>query len=73
MPDEQTESSWIAEIKKLEELNNRCIEEALKLGEEIYTSPEEKVIYFRQVIFHDCYHTGQIGFLRAMQGIKPVE
>ena len=73
MPDEQTETAWIAEIKRLEELNNRCIEEALKLADEIYTSPEEKVIYFRQVIFHDCYHTGQIGFLRAMQGIKPVE
>lgn len=73
MPDEQTETSWIAEIKRLEELNNRCIEEALKLGDEIYISPEEKVIYFRQVIFHDCYHTGQIGLLRAMQGIKPVE
>jgi hypothetical protein len=43
------------------------------LKDEIFLSTDEKVVFFRQLIFHDCYHTGQIGFLRAMQGIPPVE
>lgn len=73
MPKDQTEASWQEEVRRLEELNNRCIEEASRLKDEIYLSTDEKVVFFRQLIFHDCYHTGQIGLLRAMQGIPPVE
>ena len=73
MPEVQTEETWNEEITKLKKLNNDCISAAEKLGEELMTSSEEKIIFFRQLMYHDCYHTGQIGFLRAMQGIKPVE
>jgi hypothetical protein len=73
MPDDQSQQSWDNEIANLSKLNDRCLEEAGRLGDSIMTSTEEKVIFFRQLLYHDCYHTGQIGFLRAMQGIKPVD
>ena len=73
MPEVQTEETWIEEIQRLQKLNNDCITAAEGLGDELFTSTEEKVVFFRQLLYHDCYHTGQIGFLRAMQGIPPVE
>lgn len=72
MPDVQTEQTWQEEIGKLRKLNDECIAGAEKLGENIF-SDDEKVVFFRQLLQHDSYHCGQIGFLRAMQGIKPVE
>ena len=73
LPEVQTEQSWQEEIEKLRKLNNECIKAAQKLGNELIESAEEKHVFFRQLVMHDCYHTGQIGLLRAMQGIKPVE
>ncbi len=73
MPDVQTELTWNEEISRLKELNDRCISSAEKLGDELMTSTDEKIVFFRQLLYHDCYHTGQIGSLRAMQGIPPVE
>lgn len=72
MPYVQTEESWQEEIENLRKLNDECIAGAEKLGENIF-SDDEKVVFFRQLLMHDSYHTGQIGFLRAMQGLKPVE
>ena len=72
MPYVQTEESWQEEIENLRKLNDECIAGAEKLGENIF-SDDEKVVFFRQLLQHDSYHTGQIGFLRAMQGLKPVE
>ncbi|MEO8513911.1 MAG: DinB family protein [Ignavibacteria bacterium] len=73
MPEVQTEETWNEEISRLKKLNQDCISSAEKLGDELMTSTEEKIVFFRQLIYHDCYHTGQIGFLRAMQGLKSVE
>lgn len=73
LPEVQTEETWQEEITNLRKLNEDCISAAEKLGDELLTSDDEKVIYFRQLLYHDSYHTGQIGFLRAMQGLKPVE
>lgn len=72
MPETQTEETWQDEIERLQKLNDECIAEAEKLGDNIFTSDEENVIFFRQLLYHDAYHCGQIGFLRAMQGIEPV-
>lgn len=72
LPYVQTEESWQDEIENLRKLNSDCIASAEKLGERIY-SDEEKIVFFRQCLYHDSYHCGQIGFLRAMQGLKPVE
>lgn len=73
MPVVQTEATWKDEIQRLKELNDKCIASAEKLGDELFTSTEERIVFFRQLLYHDCYHTGQIGFLRAMQGLKSVE
>lgn len=73
MPEVQTEETWQVEIANLKKLNNECIISAEKLGDELMLSTEEKIVFFRQLLYHDCYHAGQIGFLRAMQGLKPVE
>lgn len=73
LPDEQTESSWLDDVEKLKSLNKECIAEAEKLGNRILNSGEENIVFFRQVLYHDSYHCGQIGYLRAMQGIPPVE
>ena len=73
MPEVQTEETWNEEILRLQKLNNDCITAAEGLGDKLFTSTEENVVFFRQLLYHDCYHTGQIGFLRAMQGIPPVE
>lgn len=72
MPEVQTDVTWQEEITRLKKLNDDCISSAEKLGDELMTSTEEKIIFFRQLMYHDCYHTGQIGYLRAMQGIDPV-
>jgi DinB superfamily len=73
LPEVQTEESWQEEIEKLRKLNEDCIALAEQLGNELFESAHEKHVFFRQIVFHDSYHTGQIGLLRAMQGIKPVE
>ena len=73
LPEVQTEESWQDEIEKLKKLNEECIETAMQLGNELMESSQENHVFFRQLLFHDSYHTGQIGMLRAMQGIKPVE
>jgi hypothetical protein len=72
LPEVQSEKSWQDEIENLRKLNNECIAVAEKLGDELLESTEERYVFFRQLIMHDCYHTGQIGLLKAMQGIKPV-
>lgn len=73
LPEVQDENSWDKDVEYLRSMNDKCLEAAKSLGDTIFTSPEEKVVFFRQVLLHDCYHTGQIGLLRALQDIKPVE
>ena len=73
LPATQTEESWMEDLEKLRKLNDECIIEAEKLDDSIMTSNEENVIFFRQLILHDAYHCGQIGYLKAIQGIPPVE
>ena len=72
LPEEQTQKSWEADLEYLKSLNEQCLKTAKELGNTIFESAEEPVVFFRQVIYHDCYHNGQIGLLRALQGIKPV-
>lgn len=73
LPEEQSESAWQKDVEKLKHLNDECIKEAEKLGNRILSGEEENIVFFRQVLYHDAYHCGQIGFLRAMQSIPPVE
>lgn len=73
LPEDQTESSWIEDAEKLRTLNEKCLEILRSVKSEELFSSNEKYVFFRQVLLHDCYHTGQIGLLRALQGINPVE
>lgn len=73
LPEVQSEEAWQEDVARLQSLSNECRSIAESIGNELLSSTEEKYVFFRQLLFHDCYHTGQIGFLRAMQGIKPVE
>lgn len=73
LPELQNEASWQEDVNKLRALSDECRSVAEGIGDELLSSAEEKFVFFRQLLYHDCYHTGQIGFLRAMQGLKPVE
>lgn len=73
LPKELNEKTWESEIHNLKTLHDDCEKLAKGIGDNLYTSKAEKIIFFRQHIYHDCYHSGQIGLLRVMQGLKPVE
>ena len=72
LPDVLNEENWLSDLQKLKMLCEDCKETAAQIGDDLFTSSEEKIVFFRQLIYHDCYHTGQIGLLRVMQGLKPV-
>jgi len=72
LPDVQSEEAWQDDINKLKSLNNECKKIAKGIGNELFESTEEKIVFFCQLLYHDCYHTGQIGLLRVMQGLKPL-
>ena len=73
LPEKQNEENWQAEIEKTKLVHEHFTNVAQSIGDDIYTSTEESITWFRQLLFHDCYHSGQIGLIRAMQGIKAVE
>lgn len=72
LPKVLNEKNWRADVNKLKTLNRQCKVIAKKLGVRLFTSTEKKIVFFRQHLYHDCYHTGQIGLLRVMQGLKPL-
>lgn len=69
---EATQQNFETDLNELHTLQTQCIEIANKTGNDMFESTEEKIVFFRQLLYHDCYHTGQIGLLRVMQGLKPV-
>jgi hypothetical protein len=70
LPEKQTEENWQLEIEKTKLIHEHFTNASEKLGNSLYESTEENVIYFRQVLLHDSYHTGQIGLVRVLQGLK---
>jgi hypothetical protein len=71
LPEVQSEDNWQADVNMLKSLHVECVKIANKVGNEIFESTDEKYVFFRQLLYHDCYHTGQIGLLRVIQGLKP--
>jgi uncharacterized damage-inducible protein DinB len=63
--DRVTAEAWAAARQRLRESQSR-IHDAI--GDSAYST--DLVIY---MITHDNYHFGQINYLRAMQGLKPIE
>lgn len=72
-PENPTEGDWKNELDRARSLQADMADEAKKLGDKLFDTTEKKSNYIRQLICHDAYHTGQIGLLRVLQGIKPIE
>jgi len=72
LPEITDEASWQNEIENTKLIHERFFSISEEIGDSIYSSQEEKIIFFRQVLLHDSYHSGQIGLLRVMQGLNPV-
>ena len=72
LPEALSEESWQEDVNKLKSLHNDCKKIAETIGNNLFESAEEKIVFFRQLLYHDCYHTGQIGLLRVLQGLKPL-
>ncbi|MCC6428782.1 MAG: DinB family protein [Phycisphaerales bacterium] len=60
-----SEASWAA--------TRRVFEDTQKQIAEILKKPDPACEPLMQFLPHDCYHFGQINYLRAMQGLKPIE
>ena len=72
-PADANEANWQKELTR-----TRSIQEELRAicndyGDKLYSTEDRTVNFIRQLIYHDAYHAGQIGLLRVMQGLKPVE
>jgi hypothetical protein len=59
------EAEWRASVQRFHDSHRRV---AAAIADE--KNPTTRLAYH---LFHDGYHVGQIMYLRAMQGLKPVE
>jgi hypothetical protein len=71
LPDGLTNENWQFDLETLKSLHAECVKISESTGNDMFESTDEKIVFFRQLLYHDCYHTGQIGLLRVMQGLKP--
>lgn len=72
LPEVTNETSWKNEIERLKN-DHEELKILVSNADESFLTPEKELSkYVREVIYHDCYHCGQIGVLRAMQRINPV-
>jgi hypothetical protein len=72
LPENPDETKWKSEIEKAKQLHEEFKILVSNASPGLFDPSNENIAYYQQVIYHDCYHAGQIGLLRAMQGIKPV-
>lgn len=62
---EITEEAWETTRRRFTETQARAAQ-----GMRNMSADADPLMYF---LPHDCYHFGQINYLRAMQGLKPIE
>lgn len=72
LPNPSDLTAWKLELKKTLKIQEELINVLKKLEKKLY-SDDESFQFLRQLPFHDSYHTGQIGFIRVMQGLQPLE
>ncbi len=72
LPDEKTESNWKTDVEKLKSLHEEFKTLCSQIGSKLFDSKDENIVFLRTVLYHDAYHSGQIGTLRTLQNIKPV-
>lgn len=73
IPQNTSEELWRQEIKLLEETHLKMKEMIGKTGSELFNPENDDSNYIRENLNHDAYHAGQIGLLRILQGIKPIQ
>ncbi|MGH2575916.1 MAG: DinB family protein [Ignavibacteria bacterium] len=72
LPENPDEQKWKADVEKLKNLHEE-FKGLVKNADFSFFDPSNDMSnYTREVIYHNCYHAGQIGILRVMQGLKPV-
>jgi DinB family protein len=73
LPESPDEKKWKEEIERLKSFHEE-LKSLIKKTDASFFDPSNKLSnHSREVVYHDCYHCGQIGFIRVLQGIKPVE
>ncbi len=72
LPDVRDESSWKKDFEQLTKDHEELKQLVMNAEETFFISQSDLSKYVREIIYHDCYHCGQIGLLRVMQGLKPV-
>ncbi len=65
VPADITEDAWAATRKRFAD-SQRRIAEAL-------ADPKTDTSRLRYMLPHDCYHFGQVNYIRAMLGLPPIE
>ncbi|MBS1903995.1 MAG: DinB family protein [Bacteroidetes bacterium] len=68
-----TDADWQTELTRTRTLHEGLKTVIAALGENISDTESKPSNYIRQIICHDAYHAGQIGLLRVLQGLKPIE
>ncbi len=64
-PADVSEAAWRRIVERFEE-SQRTVQQAIADGR----LDLERAVH---LLAHDCYHVGQINYLRAMQGLPPLE
>ena len=73
IPENPDENLWQKEILLLKQTHEDFKTLIINTGEELFDINNNDSNYIREVINHDSYHAGQIGLLRVLQGLKPIE
>jgi uncharacterized damage-inducible protein DinB len=64
-PADVTDAAWKASVRRFRESQERIAA--------VVADPAGNIERIRYLLPHDCYHIGQINYLRALQGLKPIE
>ncbi len=72
-PQHATILDWQNELRRTRLLHEQLREVIANLGDGIVDTDSRPSNYVRQIICHDAYHAGQIGLLRVLQGLAPIE
>jgi len=72
-PADADETNWKKELERTRRMHEELKAIAAERDEDLFDTEKKLSNYIRQLICHDAYHAGQIGLLRVMQGLKPIE
>ena len=73
LPSDISQESWKRELEYTRTLHEDAVGFISEGKIDLLDRENETISFLRQMFFHDAYHAGQIGFLRVMQGLKPIE